>query len=99
MGDITDTEDGLEYLAELDALWVPAHARMMAGMVDLNPDDAVEATQDPLVQPQAGGAADVLQQQRGLTRTPGVAHESALNLGVIVEIEFAHDLGHHVGGD
>ena len=97
--DVTDVENALEYLAELDALGVPAHPGVVAGVVEFDIDHPVEAAQHALVQPQAGGAADVFQQKRCLAGIRAVADERLLNLGMIVKIQLAHDLGHDIGGN
>lgn len=85
VGDIADGEDLREDLAEPDPLRIPAHARRVAGVVEIDVDHAVATPQDPLVQPQAGGAADVFQQQGALAQPAAIADEGCLDLGMVVE--------------
>ena len=97
--DIADAEDAFEDLAELDASRIPAHPCMMAGIVEIDLDDAVEPAQHALVEPQAGGATNILQQQRSLAGVFRAAHERFLHRGVVVETQLADDLRHHVGSN
>ncbi len=93
MGDVADLGDGTQNLAQAHPVGVPADPHALSGAVDADVEDARLATQVTLVQPQAGRATDVLQEQRGLAPKSGLTHEAALDLGAIEDREPFQDFG------
>jgi hypothetical protein len=72
-------------------------ARRVA-IVDAEFQHPGQAAHVALVEPDAGGADDVLQDQRRLAHAAGLAaHEALLHLRAVVEIELAQGLGHQLG--
>jgi hypothetical protein len=65
--------DGLENLAESDTGWVPAHADSASGIVHAHVEQALQPSQPSLGKPQAGGAANVFQEEIRLAPTRAFA--------------------------
>jgi hypothetical protein len=65
MGDITDGGDGSQNVTELDLALVPAHPGAVRGVVDPKFQHAGQRIDMPFVEPDAGGANDAFQNQRG----------------------------------
>ncbi len=79
MGDIADGGDGGEDFAEPDLARVPAHAGAMGGIIDPKFQHPRQAADVTFVQPDAGGAHDALNDQRGVARVLAFdAHETLL---------------------
>ena len=86
VGDVADVGHGLEDRRQLDAAVVPAHPRAAGGVVDLHRQHAGQPGDVALVQPDARGADDVLQDQRGLADVLRFhPHEAFLDFRQVVQ--------------
>ena len=63
MCNVANVGDGSENLAEPYAIRLPAHPCPLGDVVDMDIDHAVQAAQVFFIQPQAGGTANIFQQQ------------------------------------
>jgi len=86
VGDVADVGHRLQNGRQLDAAVVPAHPRAAGGVVDLDREHAGQRGDVALVEPDARGADDVFQDQRGLADVLGFRpNEAFLDFRQVVQ--------------
>jgi hypothetical protein len=87
IGVVTDVLDALQDIGQADATVIPAHPGPPGGKIDVRRQHAGQLVQVTLVQPDAGGADDALQDQARLAHLTLALDEARLHLGQVVELE------------
>jgi hypothetical protein len=87
VGVVADVGDALQDVGQMDAAVVPAHPGPPGGEIDVRRQHPGQLVQVTLVQPDAGGADDALQDQAGLARVALALDEARLHFGQVVELE------------
>ena len=75
---------------------IPAHQGAAGGVVDRELAHAGEPADAPLGEPDAGGAGEVLEQERRLLEVARVAHHRALDGRVVVDRQLAEKVRHEL---
>ena len=96
VGGEADRRDRRQDARQADRRRVPAHQGAAGGVVDRELAHAGEPADAPLGEPDAGGAGEILEQQRRLLEVARVAHHRALDGRMVVDRQLAEKVRHEL---